>query len=332
MRNIKFLLGVALVFLLALPATQARGQIYRVEEMNTQQIRALDREKTVVLLPGGILEEHGPYLPSFSDSYMNQRLTQEVANAIVARPGWKVLLFPLNPLGTGGANEIGGKYVFSGSYTVRFSTLRAIFIDLATELGEQGFRWIFVISSHMAPNHNRALDQAGDYFRDMYGGHMVNLNGLQPVSGAWEEGAKLMREEEREEDGFAVHAGMIETSINLFLRPDLVSPAYKNAPAQTGRNMDELVQLAKRDNWPGYFGSPRLASAAFGALVWKHQSSQFVEFALKILDGLDERQVPRYGDMMKASPANIAIDKAALEHDQEIERKQLDWLRNKGLK
>ena len=35
--------------------------------MNTEQIKGLDREKTVVILPDGILEEHGPYLPSFSD-------------------------------------------------------------------------------------------------------------------------------------------------------------------------------------------------------------------------------------------------------------------------
>ena len=45
----------------------ASAQIYRVAEMNTDQIRALDRETTIVLLPGGILEQHGPYLPSFTD-------------------------------------------------------------------------------------------------------------------------------------------------------------------------------------------------------------------------------------------------------------------------
>ena len=42
--------------------TQVAAQILRIGEMNTQQIRALDLAKTVVLIPGGILEEHGPYL------------------------------------------------------------------------------------------------------------------------------------------------------------------------------------------------------------------------------------------------------------------------------
>jgi hypothetical protein len=40
------------------------AQIYRVQDMNTEQIKALDREKTVVLLPGGILEERPPFDPA----------------------------------------------------------------------------------------------------------------------------------------------------------------------------------------------------------------------------------------------------------------------------
>jgi creatinine amidohydrolase/Fe(II)-dependent formamide hydrolase-like protein len=158
--------------------SQAFAQIYNVKEMNTEQIKALDRDKTVVLLPGGILEEHGPYLPSFTDGYRDERLTEALANAIVERPGWKVLIFPLIPLGTYPANALGQKYVFPGSYTVRPSTLRAVFMDLATDLGEQGFRWVFVVHSHLAPSNSRTLNQAGDYFHDIYGGHMVHLAAL----------------------------------------------------------------------------------------------------------------------------------------------------------
>jgi creatinine amidohydrolase/Fe(II)-dependent formamide hydrolase-like protein len=69
------------------------AQIYRVAQMNTEQIRALDKQKTVVILPGGVLEEHGPHLPSFSDGYSNEWMTEKLAEAIVARPGWAVLSF-----------------------------------------------------------------------------------------------------------------------------------------------------------------------------------------------------------------------------------------------
>jgi hypothetical protein len=36
------------------------ARVYQLAEMNTDQIRALDRERTVILIPGGIMEEHGP--------------------------------------------------------------------------------------------------------------------------------------------------------------------------------------------------------------------------------------------------------------------------------
>jgi len=102
-------------------------RIHHVAEMNTEQIRALDREKRVVLLPGGILEEHGPYLPSFADGYVSEHVTDALATAIAARPEWPVLLFPLIPLGVAPANEIGSKYTFDGSYTVRSTTLRTVY-------------------------------------------------------------------------------------------------------------------------------------------------------------------------------------------------------------
>jgi creatinine amidohydrolase/Fe(II)-dependent formamide hydrolase-like protein len=282
-----------LLFFILTPMIAAQAQIYRVAEMNTGQIKVLDRSRTAVLLPGGILEQHGPYLPSFSDGYSNEWLTQKLAEAIVARPGWNVLIFPTIPLGVGGANEIGRKHVFPGTSAVRSTTLRAVFMDLATELGEQGFRWVFVIHGHGAPNHKRMLEQAGDYFRDTYGGHMVHLLGLMPPDGS---GGNDLTVAERQEEGFSVHAGFEETSSLLFLRPDLVSPDLREGRPQTGRDWDDLVRLASAPGWPGYFGSPRLATAARGAQILGSGARVYVEYALKILDGLDERGIPHYRD------------------------------------
>ena len=39
----------------------ANAQIFRIAEMNVEQIKRLDKEKTVVILPGGIIEEHGSF-------------------------------------------------------------------------------------------------------------------------------------------------------------------------------------------------------------------------------------------------------------------------------
>ncbi len=304
------------------------AQIYHVREMNVEQIRALDRSKTAVILPGGILEEHGPYLPIYADGYVNERLTQQLADAIVARPGWSAVIFPVIPLGAHGANVIANKYSFPSSFTVRASTVRAVFMDLADQLGEQGFRWVFIVHSHGAPEHNRALDQAAEYFRDTYGGHMAHLAGFMSVWGALD---VPRTEKEQQEDGFTVHSGMMESSLNLFLCADRVSPAYKEATPYTGGNIADLVRIASAEGWPGYFGSPRLANAAYGAAVWKSFSEAAIGMALRILDGYDYTKEPRYVDVISADADIAAVNKDALAHDQQTEQKQQAWLRKKNL-
>ena len=49
MRVVPYLTGILELLLFA---AQVFGQIYHVQEMNTEQIKALDREKTVVILHG----------------------------------------------------------------------------------------------------------------------------------------------------------------------------------------------------------------------------------------------------------------------------------------
>jgi hypothetical protein len=58
-----------LICFLALLASNAFSQIYHAKEMNVLQLRKIDRAKAVVFLTIGILEEHGPYMPSFTDGY-----------------------------------------------------------------------------------------------------------------------------------------------------------------------------------------------------------------------------------------------------------------------
>ncbi len=321
----------------ALSCGTVSAQIYRVAQMNIDQIRALDKQKTVVILPGGMLEEHGPHLPSFTDGYSNEWLTQKLAEAIVEHPGWAVLVFPIIPLGHAGGNEIGGKYVFPGTYSIRRTTLRAIFTDLATELGDQEFRWIFVMHGHGGPFHNLMLDQAGDYFRDIYGGSMVNLHGLEPTA---EQLAKLkltppnlnLSESERKEIGnMDEHAGFEETSRLIFLRPDLVAPGYSTLPPKPANNPVELFQVAKAPNWLGYIGSPHLATAAYGARLQQYRAAWNNALAIAILDGLDEREIPRYADFMMNDKTVLRELEGSTKYEAEVERKQRNWMKKKGI-
>ena len=50
-----------------------------------------------------------------------------------------------------------------------------------------------------------------------------------------------------------------------------------------------------------------------------------MDFARRILDGLDYSALPRRG-LAEANPANVEIDEAALVREREIEAKQKAWL------
>jgi creatinine amidohydrolase len=303
------------------------AQVSQIGDLTTRQILALDRSRTVVILPGGMLEEHGPYLPAFTDGILSARLTAALADGIATqRPGWNVLVFPPMSLGASGSNEIGRQYAFPGTYAIRPSTLRATFTDIASELGAQGFRWIMVVHVHGSPLHIGAIDDAGDFFHDTYGGTMVNLWGLLPVLGGWGGALTNMTATEKAADGLSLHAGMDEHSLMLHLRPELVARDFRQASSVSGANYDSAFAVARRDGWPGYLGAPQLASAAFGKRIWTAFAGAAVKTAVEILDGKDPATYPRYVSYLKKLPLYREWIDSTNARDAAAGARLADWL------
>lgn len=75
------------VFLISMVPVTGFAQILKVAELSARDLENLDRDATIVIMPGGIIEEHGPYLPSFNDGYLNAWLADRTAEAIIAERG-----------------------------------------------------------------------------------------------------------------------------------------------------------------------------------------------------------------------------------------------------
>ena len=303
----------------------AGAQVRSVAEMNADQVRALDRTKTAVILPGGILEQHGPYLPAYTDGYFNERIARDVAEAVAARPGWVAVVFPAIPLGTDGTNAIGRKFSFPGTFAVRAATLRAVFMDLADEIGELGFRFVFVVHVHGSPRHNHALDQAAAYFEDTYGGRMVHLLGGTDFLACCHAWKSVVSAEALAEDASSVHAGLTETSEMLFLRPDLVAETVRRATRLPAADPEARETSATAADWPGYFGAPARATAAVGAALNREQARFAVASALAVLDGTS-RPGERVADARVRHPRLSALVREMAARDDARERRQREWL------
>jgi hypothetical protein len=126
----------------------------------------------------------------------------------------------------------------------------------------------FIIHGHGAPRHNVALDEVEDYFRDTYAGRMIHLMGREPDMSAYNaEYARRITTPFGKEDGDSPHAGIVETSIIAYLRPDLVAPSYKRLRSLTPAARDRLPEVAMAPGWPGYFGAPQFATAEIGRFL-----------------------------------------------------------------
>jgi hypothetical protein len=71
------------------------SRIQKLEELNWPQLHALERTRTLVLLPVGMVEEHGPHLPVGTDTlavlYEVNGVSRRVSEAL---KDWSILVLP----------------------------------------------------------------------------------------------------------------------------------------------------------------------------------------------------------------------------------------------
>jgi creatinine amidohydrolase/Fe(II)-dependent formamide hydrolase-like protein len=228
----------------------ARLKIYKLEELTWPQIDALDRDRTLFILPMGVIEEHGPHLPVGADTlsvtYEANGASKRVSRAL---PDWNVVMMPPINYGHGGANQLGDMLVHPGTYGIRQSTLRSLVADLGRQIAQNGFKWIFVSNGHSAPTHNIAINEACDFVSETFDVTMLHVTALFRADAAIQSSrgrinAKYFSAAELSSFGMDVHAGVGETSAMLAVRRDLVRSSYKTLPSQAGGSLEELRAIA----------------------------------------------------------------------------------------
>jgi creatinine amidohydrolase/Fe(II)-dependent formamide hydrolase-like protein len=195
-----------------------RSRMYKLEELTWPQIDALDRQRTLFILPVGMIEQHGPHLPVGADTiavtYEADGAARRVSRAL---PAWNVVMMPAVNYGHSGANQLGDKPIHPGTYAIRQSTLRSVVADLGAQIAQNGFKWIFVMNGHGAPTHNIAINEACDFVSETFRVTMLHLTGLFRADAAIQSrgekiNAKYFSAADVASFGMDVHAGVGETS------------------------------------------------------------------------------------------------------------------------
>jgi creatinine amidohydrolase len=110
----------------------------RWEELTSAEIGALDRDKTIVILPLGSVEQHGNHLPLGTDTMLAQAVSLAAADAtgdtVVMPPPWYGF----------SAHHMR----FPGSVTLRPETFMAIVEDMVAALVRHDFHRILMVNGH----------------------------------------------------------------------------------------------------------------------------------------------------------------------------------------
>jgi creatinine amidohydrolase len=216
----------------------------------------------IVFLPTGSVEQHGPHLPLLTDVI----LPVAVAEAVAERIGG--LVAPPVTYGYKSQPKSGGGNHFPGTLSLDASVFIGLVRNIVNELARHGVRKVVLFDGHME-NQWFLVEAADLAIRDQRAQGVTNLRIVK--LGYWEFISKAT-EAVLFPDGLLSweleHAAVMETSVMLHLRPDLVRQDLlpDDPPARFPPHDIYPFDLAAIPHH-GVLSSAKAATAAKGACV-----------------------------------------------------------------
>jgi creatinine amidohydrolase/Fe(II)-dependent formamide hydrolase-like protein len=221
----------------------------------------------VALLPVGAIEQHGPHLPLDADAFDAEHLACEVAKAC-SEP--MPIVLPLIAYGVSYHHED-----FSGTISVNPETLSNLVYDIGMSAARHGIRKLVIINGH--GGNGPALHFAAQ---------MINRDAhiFTCVDTGETSDPDIYAMAETPND---VHAGEIETSTTLAIRPEMVrlDAARKFIPRFSNRYLNFTSK--RHVSWythtskispSGVLGDPTKATEEKGRRMWEKMITNLVEF------------------------------------------------------
>jgi creatinine amidohydrolase len=176
----------------------------------------MQRVRPVVIVPVGSLEQHGPHLPLSTDSIIPTEIAKRVAERIDA------LVVPPLVYGYKSQPKSGGGNHFSGTTSLDGATFADVLKDILRELARHGARQVAFIDGHY--ENEAFLTEGIDLALRELAAHGVRDMKILKIP-YWEFITKAT-ERVLFPDGLLSwaleHGAVMETSVMLYLRPDLV--------------------------------------------------------------------------------------------------------------
>src|SRR5262249_39731004 len=127
----------------------------RLAEMPFTEVDPLIKSgKALVILPVGVVEEHGAHLPLGLDSLAAEAYAASAAPHL-ENAGYEVVVAPTINYGVARA-----AIDFPGTLSLEPETLRSMVVEIGRSLARHGFKRQVVLNGHRDLHHMLALDEA----------------------------------------------------------------------------------------------------------------------------------------------------------------------------
>jgi len=228
-----------------------------------------DERRTVLVLPLGATEPHGPHAPLETDTLISLGICERAAERLVDDPEVRALVLPSLPYGV---TRYGA--AFPGGISIGEATLRALVVEITESLAAQGFPRIVLVNNHFEPEQVHTLREAVAEL-----GPAVSLLDLTRRQNA-----------ERLTDEFrsgSCHAGRYETSLVLADRPGLVREERMAALESKMIDMPAAIAAGQTDFMAmgmdrAYCGAPAEATAEEGERTFETLAEMLVELVREV--------------------------------------------------
>jgi creatinine amidohydrolase len=232
-------------------------------DMKWPEVEKAAREEAIVLLPTGVIEEHGPHMGLGVDTYCSYLVCRETRRAL-ERKGIRTLIAPPYYWGINTATA-----AFPGSFTVRKETMKALLYDILASMRRWGIEYVFNINWHGDRDHNIAILEAIEKARDETGirAYCILREFDARRFGLTQQEPHVMIQKDRPRQGptpkyLEIHAESTETGIMVHYFPDEVDVDIAKKLKSTDLTVEDLVVW--RQGWSdarkvtplGYFGNP----------------------------------------------------------------------------
>ncbi|MEA2582075.1 MAG: creatinine amidohydrolase [Thermomicrobiales bacterium] len=260
------------------------GRTVHWQELWRHELHAARLRNPVVIVPVGSVEQHGPHCPMDVDISHTQALAVATAQAIDDFP---VIVAP--PIWCGLTHYNMGEI---GTISLSVETFIALVSDICRSIWANGFLRLVLLNGHGGNRDILRVVSIKLAEEDIW---------VLPIT-HWEMVQGVMKDA-GERDHFIGHGGEWETSLQLYLRPDLIDPSRIVADPERPGFTDDVLAFTgfperRRERAHGVHGDPTVASAEKGERFFKAATERLVEVCRQY----HEQPVRRYREFGSHCP------------------------------